>query len=563
MADYYPLIARAISGLDPSAPGESRRALYERARAALIAQLRGVQPPLSESEITRERLSLEEAVRKVESEAAQRARDATRSGDAPRSGDATRANDASRSGDASRAGGDRARAGDSFRANVRPNARPGEPSPPGSQPSGPPRPRPPSPPPPRGERPPLGQEPERPDPRQQRNPRAEAPPLPRQQQPQVPMQDPQLPPTRERSGAPRRGADNSAPQAPGMRGFRDIAADADDLGRAAAQANRSARKTYANVPSPSPEFDRLEPNMENRGADPDAPYSYDESAAEADRYGQQPPQPPSRSRPTQDRDRGPKKPGRVGAVFPFKSAIAVGIVLILVGAAILWGKSVVTSVSGLFKSSTVVEAPKDAGTPLSKPKIPDRVGQPSSTDQVAPVAQRVVLYDEDPADPKGKQYVGSVIWRTEQIKATGAQNADIAVRADIEIPDRKFKMTMSFRRNTDTSLPASHTAELTFILPPDFTGGGVGNVPGILMKSNEQARGTPLAGLAVKVTDGFFLVGLSNVDADRQRNLQLLKERSWFDVPLVYVNQRRAIIAIEKGAPGERAFNDAFATWGE
>src|SRR5260370_17747739 len=80
MADYYPLIARAIAGLDPSAPGESRRALYERARAALIAQLRSVQPPLSESEITRERLSLEEAVRKVESEAAQRARDARSAG---------------------------------------------------------------------------------------------------------------------------------------------------------------------------------------------------------------------------------------------------------------------------------------------------------------------------------------------------------------------------------------------------------------------------------------------------------------------------------------------------
>ena len=72
-------------------------------------------------------------------------------------------------------------------------------------------------------------------------------------------------------GVARRGADNGAPQAPqsaaGMRGFRDIAADADDLGRAAAQANRAARKTYANVPSPSPEFDRLEPSMENRGGD--------------------------------------------------------------------------------------------------------------------------------------------------------------------------------------------------------------------------------------------------------------------------------------------------------
>jgi hypothetical protein len=529
MADYYPLIARAIAGLDPSAPGESRRALYERARAALIAQLRSVQPPLSESEITRERLSLEEAVRKVESEAAQRARDASRAG-----------------------GAGSGRAGDAFRANTRPNTRPGEPAA-AAPPSPPPpqRPRPPAPPQGRNDRPPLGQE-DRP----QRNLRADARPQP----PQVPMQDPQLPPTRERSGAPRRGPDNSAPQAPGMRGFRDIAADADDLGRAAAQATRAARKTYANVQSPSPEFDRPEPSMENRGADPDAPYSYDESVEEAGRYA--PPQQAPRPRLAADRE--PKQRPRSGTVFPFKSAIAVGVVLILVGAAILWGKSVVTTVSGLLKpQSAVVEAPKDASTPLSKPKIPDRVGQPSSSDQVAPVAQRVVLYDEDPSDPKGKQYVGSVIWRTEQIKAAAGQKADLAVRADIDIPDRKFKMTMSFRRNTDTSLPASHTAELTFILPTDFTGGGVSNVPGILMKSNEQARGTPLAGLAVKVTDGFFLVGLSNVEADRARNLQLLKERSWFDVPLVYVNQRRAIIAIEKGAPGERAFNDAFAAWGE
>ena len=122
MADYYPLIARAIAGLDPSAPGESRRALYERARTALIAQLRSVQPPLSESEITRERLSLEEAVRKVESEAAQRAREASRpagAGGPPRGGDAFR------------------------RANARPqeSASPpgGPPGPPGGQ-----RPRPPA-----------------------------------------------------------------------------------------------------------------------------------------------------------------------------------------------------------------------------------------------------------------------------------------------------------------------------------------------------------------------------------------------------------------------------------
>jgi hypothetical protein len=71
----------------------------------------------------------------------------------------------------------------------------------------------------------------------------------------------------------------------------------------------------------------------------------------------------------------------------------------------------------------------------------------------------------------------------------------------------------------------------------------------------------PIAGLAVKVTNSFFLIGLSATEADRDRNLQLLKERAWFDIPVVYNNNRRGIIALEKGAPGERAFAEAFAEW--
>ena len=542
MADYYPLIARAIAGLDPNAPGESRRALYERARAALIAQLRSVQPPLSESEITRERLSLEEAVRKVEAEAAQRAREAQRA-----------SSGAARPGDALRRAG--ARNPDGPAAPV---AQPGPG--PDQAPSPAPRPRPAAVPPmSRDDRPPLGSEP--PDARPARAPRPDLPPAAaaptaplRPQPPQAAAQDAPPPPVRERTAAPRRGPDSSGPAAtPAMRGFRDITADVDDLGKATAQANRAARKTYANVPAT--ELDRLDGD-DDRPPLPEPPYSYEE----AERYAL--PATSARQRAGAERE-GKKKSERSGSTFPFKAAIGAGIVLILIGAGILWGRPLVSAVTNLFKSSSTVEVPKDNGAPLTKPKITDRVGQAPSSDQIAPVAQRVVLYDEDPGDPKGKQYIGSVVWRTEQIKATGTQKADIAVRADIEIPDRKFKMTMSFRRNTDTSLPASHTAELTFILPQDFSGGGVGNVPGILMKSNEQSRGTPLAGLAVKVTDGFFLVGLSNVDADRTRNVQLLKERSWFDVPLVYTNQRRAIIAIEKGAPGERAFNDAFTLWGD
>jgi len=537
MADYYPLIARAISGLDASAPGESRRALYERARSALIAQLRSVQPPLTESEITRERLSLEEAIRKVESEAAQRARDVARTDSKGRP----------RPGDAFRAGSRAAATRQAERDAARPTGGPSQPSRPSfldnRSASAPDTPH-------ADERPLRAAPPE--EPQDEAPPSYEAPPL------------------RERSVGPRRGLDadrpppqgSAEPMGPagghgsgqGVRGFRDVVADADDLGRATAKANRAARRTYANVPSPSPEFDRLEPSMEDRGVGAPVSYDYDEGIEEA--YEPPPSRPQRRG--------GKDRRVRTGGGFPFKAAIILGLVLILAGAGILWGQKGLTYVRGLMGKQAAVTTPAPkSNTNAPPPKIADRVGQPGSTDAVAPVAQRVVLYDEDPNDPKGKQYVGSVVWRTEPVKSNDGKPDDIAVRADIDIPERKFKMTMSFRRNTDTSLPASHTAELTFVLPPDFDNGTVANVPGILMKSNEQARGTPLAGLAVKVTDGFFLIGLSNVEADRARNLQLLKERSWFDVPLVYSNQRRAIIAIEKGAPGERAFNSAFMAWGE
>jgi hypothetical protein len=210
------------------------------------------------------------------------------------------------------------------------------------------------------------------------------------------------------------------------------------------------------------------------------------------------------------------------------------------------------------------QAARDA--PPTRPKIADRIGpatQPAQprTGGVPAVAQRVVLYEEEQNDPQGKRYIGSAIWRTETVSAGPGQPPDLAVRADVEIPERQITMTFSLRRNSDQTLPASHTVEIMLNLPADFPGGGISNVPGLLMKQAEATRGVPLAGLAVKVTTNFFLIGLSAVEADRQRNIALLKERAWFDIPIVYNNNRRAILAIEKGTPGERAFAEAFAAW--
>ena len=342
MADYYPLIARAIAGLDPSAPGESRRALYERARAALIAQLRSVEPPLSESEITRERLSLEEAVRKVESEAAQRARDASRSGGAaPRRRRAL------------------APAMPSAPIPVPMRGRAKRPPPSRRQPRHRRvrRRRAPRRQPPRGDRPPLGQEDRRP-PQREASRRCAA----------TATRPPPSRRSRCRIRSCRRPANDRARRAAApttaRRRRRACAAFATSPPTPTISA-APRRRPAARREKPMPTCRR--PRRSSTGSSrawrtaapiPTRPIRMTNSIEEAERYA--PPQHSPRRARASAQDREPKKRARSGAVFPFKSAIAVGIVLILVGAAILWGKSVVTAVSGLFKPSpTVVEAPKD------------------------------------------------------------------------------------------------------------------------------------------------------------------------------------------------------------
>jgi hypothetical protein len=430
MADYYALIDRAVGGLDKNT-GEHRRALYDRARAALVSQLRGVHPALDETDITRERLALEEAIRKVEAETAKRTRVDSQD--------------------------------DVF----------GEAS------------------------------------------------------------------LRDR----------------GLRDFRETVVEAEGLGGAAAEAKRAAHSTYDAMPDASPR------NFEHRSAESDrvseqrrTEESFQESYAPS----------PSGPAPYGDEELYTRPARSYGSII--KWAVILAILAGSAGAA-YWQRHTITSMVASFRSQPAPK-PNDAAQPTTRPKIADRIGQSQTTPDAAnapaaAVAQKVVLYDEDPNDPQGKRYVGSALWRTETVSPGPGLAPELAVRADIEIPERKLRMTWSLRRNSDKALPASHTIEIMFTLPADFPEGGIGNVPGVLMKQSEQARGVPLAGLAVKVTNGYFLIGLSAVEADQQRNIQLLKERDWFDVPIVYTSGKRAILAMEKGAPGTRVFEEAFRAWGQ
>jgi hypothetical protein len=170
------------------------------------------------------------------------------------------------------------------------------------------------------------------------------------------------------------------------------------------------------------------------------------------------------------------------------------------------------------------------------------------------------LYEEDQSDPKGKRFPGVALWTLVEQADDRSGMLETSVRASVAIPERQLVMRFTFRLNKDKSLPASHTVEFMFTLPPDAPR-HVASVPGILMKAREDARGVPLAGYAVRVTDVYYLIGLSAVETEHAANLQVLKSLEWFDVPIVYGDGHRAILAFQKSEPGRRVLAQALAAW--
>ena len=195
-------------------------------------------------------------------------------------------------------------------------------------------------------------------------------------------------------------------------------------------------------------------------------------------------------------------------------------------------------------------------------RVPSFGSAQTDADRSAP-AQRAVLYEEDPADPIGRKYVGDAIWRTHLELVGPARKVEIVVTLEVEIPEKDFVLAMSVRHNSDQGTAISHLVEFRFARPKRLPFEAISNVLGILMKKEERSAGVELAGRVVNVTSDVFLLGLSGADDDRQRNLRLLREGNWLDIPVLYKDGSRSILAVEKGAAGERAISQALRKWEE
>ena len=535
MADYYSLLAKAVSNLPKGGAAAARGQVYDRARAALLRQLRALGPNMSEADVAREEAALEEAIARVEAQLT-----SATPVPPPR------------------------RAAEPFvhAASAPPSAPPARPYAPAGRP-------PPSTPP--GARAPL----------------AGAPP--------------------SRASAPRptfaapTGAAASARPSPAPHLTPSIARKAETPPAHIPPPDRAA----ASIGEPSAAPPLIAADDEARAEDFAPPI---DAAAEADRVAY------ARAAAARDALR-PSAPSRGGAPranpWPWiLLAVVAGLVVFVAVWAVLMRQrpqdlviaepsETAETASPPANAAKIVEraggpaaasapAPSAAATPAASPAAaaptpaaaaptpaasspaaatpqPAAAPQPATAPQPAatpalPVAARAAMLVAVASDPqKPTVSLGSVVWTA--IPPVAGQPATMGVKAEADIPDLKMRATITIRKNADPNLPATHTIDFRMTFDDGAQIKGIKDMRVPLMRRDDPPAQDSLSGVRVKISDGYFLVGLNRADADAARNVDLIASRNWFDFPLLLNDDRIAKLTFEKGADGERILADALAAW--
>ncbi len=181
---------------------------------------------------------------------------------------------------------------------------------------------------------------------------------------------------------------------------------------------------------------------------------------------------------------------------------------------------------------------------------------------VAPVAQRSALLVQTSLSDQQNidTHVGVTVWRLEASQRPGGSSQP-AVRADVDIGAVGMRLSVVMEKNNDPTLRASHTMTFRFLANPDSKLPAVAEIGTPQVRNESTQAVDPLAGVQAKITDNIFIVALNGEQAFAARNLELIRTRGWFDFPLRLVDGRIAKITIEKGPPGDRAFEQAFEAW--
>ncbi len=541
MADYYSLLAKAVANLPKASPASARKAIYDRARKALLRQLRSLGPALSEADIAREEAALEAAVARLEAQF-------TPAPSAPPAALASRPAEAPAHAPP-------------FAATAKPNAPASPPVASATAPAHPPLAAARAP-----VHPPLPAAPEPPAPVRPAATRpafpsaagaavrpsigAEAPARP------IPGARPAPPPPRFPPSplAHRADAVHEPSSAPPIVAASDEEIDVEGQAPRIDAASGVDRVAYAPAAA---DHELIRPSAPSRFDAPRAnpwPWFFLAvvvglvvSVAVAAFLLRQKPQ-----------DLAIKEPVEAG---DSKSAASAAKIVERVG-----GGATATPAPASPAEPTPTPTPTPAGPSAAAPapvanSPAAATSAQSATTQGLPVSARAAMLVAVASDQQKPPAVslGSVVWTA--IPPIAGQPATVGVKAEADIPDLKMHAIMTMRKNSDPSLPASHTIDLRVTFGDGAEVKGIKDMRVPSMRRDDPPAQDPLAGVRVKISDSYFLVGLNRADADVARNTDLIASRGWFDFPMLLNDDRIAKLTFEKGADGERILSAALAAW--
>lgn len=545
MAEYYALLVRAVGALPRNDEG-SRREIYVKARSALIRQLKAITPPLPPAEISKQRLALEEAIRRVEREAAEAAA-ATMMSDEEISRQAEQAleralapggnDDADRP---SEFGGDalrqpppqpQQRPAPTFNPNAETQQQP----PPSFDP---------------------GSEQPRPGAAYEPYPQASDTPPQQRQAPPAPAsrQNQRRAPAGEQSAQPRDRQPNEPPRSGPS--FEPQPADAEVLSPPGGNEPPPQEQGYAEVVRPRP-AERVSPR--GAGWERAATVTDIEEPAAPRRQPPPPLVPDSRKVNRAAAKRGGRGWERAGRTHGGRSILGLiagfGLFVIVVGAGgfFLWdyyGDDITVFFGGEVASEEVDVAPvigedgdaaePGAGVALEEPPVfVETIGY---------------LYSE-PTDGGAisDRFEASLDWAL-----LTEDDATSVISAAIGIPDQGLSIVVRIEESTDPQF--SHQISALVTQSARFQDDPIAVIDNIAVKTSEEGIGAAFAGEILTAQDLFMLALPSD---NRILNTNRIMQSPWFDLAITYESGRRAIVSFNKGTAGDEVFAAANEAWQE
>ncbi|HEY6255758.1 MAG TPA: hypothetical protein VIY51_08190 [Xanthobacteraceae bacterium] len=176
---------------------------------------------------------------------------------------------------------------------------------------------------------------------------------------------------------------------------------------------------------------------------------------------------------------------------------------------------------------------------------------------------RAVFYEGGQSGRGSTAVEGKASWGT-RIQPNGPDGKpDTVVTLDVEIPEPHLAMSMVLSRNSEAGAGMSHLLELRFAKPQELPFGGIVKISNVAMKAADAEAGDALGGTGVDIAPGQFMFGLLGLPDVVQQNLQRLRSGNWLAITIVFANRAAYTLAVEKGAAGERAIDDALTKWGQ